>query len=345
MMKKLYPKIGIVIPAYNIESHIFRALESCINQSYDNIEILVVDDGSTDRTYDVIREYRNKDYRIKLFHQENGGVSSARNRALDMCNSDYVLFLDADDWLEIDTVEKLIQRIDNDGNIHSLISSACYYVNSEVGKNFHKVVSDIITPNTKMSSEEALMYIGKREYSLRSSCYKLFSMEVINRNNLRFDVNIKHGEDGLFVFEYLKNVDSFIYFTDPLWNIFRRPGSASRSPYNSFKMSAITAVERMLAYDNSKELSCELKIYYVSRTLGVLSEAFITKTIPQNDIKFMRKKLRQQFWIYMKLQKKIKLKLIYILETFFPSVLVAKILNKRRRYLSKKSYLNKGVMS
>ena len=332
-MIKLSPKVGIIIPAYNTEKYIFRALESCINQSYENIEIIVVDDGSSDGTYNVINHYCGMDSRIKLYRQENHGVSSARNMAMKKCSADYILFLDSDDWLEMNTVEKLIQYIDYSQPHYNLISAACYYVNMDGSGEFKKVISDDETPTISMCSDEALMYVGERKYNLRSSCYKLFSMTVIRDNDISFAEDIKHGEDGLFVFEYLRKVDRFIYSPDPLWNILRRAGSTSRSPYTSDKMSAVVAVERMLAYENSEALSRELRKYYVRRILTILGDAILTGIDSEKDIFLLRRKLRQQCWIYMMLQKNFKLKLIYILETFGPTKLVNFILSKRNNRL------------
>ena len=328
-MTDLY-KIGIIIPAYKVEKYIFRALESCIGQSYPNIEVVVVDDGSPDGTYDVVKSYADKDERIKLYRQENGGVSSARNRALDMCTADYVLFLDSDDWLETDAVEKLVARIEGEQE-KVLISSGCYYAYFDDNSDIYKIIPENEKESISMSAEEAIMYVGQIKYNLRSSCYKLYSLSVINEYNIRFVREIRHGEDGLFVFEYLKHADRFVFFPDPLWDILERPGSATMSPYNSTKMSAVTAVERMLDYqDNSVELTFELKKFFVQRAIYVLGEALIAQPMPKADIKTLRKKLRGQFWTYMSLQKSLKLKLIYILETFAPKFL-AKYLLKRRK--------------
>ena len=323
-------KIGIIIPAYNVEKYIFRAIESCIAQTYSNIEIVVVDDGSSDETYNVVKAYADKDERIKLYQQENGGVSSARNRALDMCTSDYVLFLDSDDWLEVDTVEKLVEKIEHNNKL--LISSGCYYAYFDENGEIYKTIPENEKNNVSLSANEILMYVGQIKYNLRSSCYKLFSLAVINENNIRFVKEIRHGEDGLFVFEYLKRVDKFVYFADPLWNILERPGSATVSAYNSSKMSAITAVEKMLDHpNNSVELIKELQKFLVQRAVSILIEALNSYPEFKADIKILRKKLRSYFWLYMRAQKSIKLKIIYLLVAFAPKRLVISLFGKRRK--------------
>ena len=93
-------KISIIVPVYNSEKHLCKMIESIIEQEYSHWELILVDDGSTDRSGDVCDEYAQKDTRIKVYHQKNGGVSVARNKALDKISGDYVTFIDSDDWVE-----------------------------------------------------------------------------------------------------------------------------------------------------------------------------------------------------------------------------------------------------
>ena len=100
--------VSIIIPAYNVEKYIHRAIESSVRQTHKKIEVIIVDDGSTDRTCEIITEYAARYPEIKHISQTNAGVSSARNAALEICNSDYVIFLDSDDWLEENAIERLL---------------------------------------------------------------------------------------------------------------------------------------------------------------------------------------------------------------------------------------------
>ncbi|MBQ6774328.1 MAG: glycosyltransferase family 2 protein [Synergistaceae bacterium] len=100
--------ISIIIPAYNTQEYIHRAIESSLRQSYKNIEIIIINDGSTDETLRTAQTYADKDNRIKIFHQENKGVSSARNHGIREARGKYITFLDSDDWFEDDAVEILL---------------------------------------------------------------------------------------------------------------------------------------------------------------------------------------------------------------------------------------------
>ena len=100
--------VSVIVPAYNVENYIGKGIESVINQSFKNIELIVVDDGSTDKTYSIARQYSSKDNRIKVLRQKNKGVSAARNRGIMEASGKYLIFLDSDDWLDENTVEVLV---------------------------------------------------------------------------------------------------------------------------------------------------------------------------------------------------------------------------------------------
>ena len=124
-------KISIIIPAYNVEKYIQRGVSSALHQTFSSVEVVVVDDGSLDSTWDILQTYSD-DARMVLARQENSGVSVARNHALDLASGDFVLFLDSDDWLEPDTCEQLIrmQRLCPD----SLIAAGAYFVSLDDGE-------------------------------------------------------------------------------------------------------------------------------------------------------------------------------------------------------------------
>ncbi|EAL6184099.1 glycosyltransferase family 2 protein, partial [Campylobacter coli] len=106
------PKISIILPTFNVEKYIAKALESCINQSFKDIEIIVVDDCGSDKSIDIAKEYAKKDKRIKIVHNEkNLGTFAARNNGVKHSNSEYLMFLDPDDFLELEACEKLILLI------------------------------------------------------------------------------------------------------------------------------------------------------------------------------------------------------------------------------------------
>ena len=107
-------EVSVIIIAYNIEQYIEKCIKSVINQTFKEIEILIVNDGSTDKTLSIINEWALKDKRIKIINQVNKGAIEARKAGLDKCNGKYVLFVDGDDWLELNAIERLYNEIEQD---------------------------------------------------------------------------------------------------------------------------------------------------------------------------------------------------------------------------------------
>lgn len=130
-MKLILPKISIIVPVYNVENYVSKCIESIINQTYKDVEIIIVNDGSTDKSGDICDYYSKKDARIILIHQENQGLSMARNNALDIASGDYIGFVDSDDWIAPDMYGTLYNNaIEHDADI----SMCNFYYVSETGE-------------------------------------------------------------------------------------------------------------------------------------------------------------------------------------------------------------------
>lgn len=107
-----YGLVSVIVPVYNVENHVEKCLVSIMNQTYQHLEILVIDDGSTDDSGVICDRMAAEDSRIRVVHQKNAGVSSARNKGLDICSGSYVLFVDSDDWIEPEMVELMVSAIE-----------------------------------------------------------------------------------------------------------------------------------------------------------------------------------------------------------------------------------------
>lgn len=326
--KKDQVDVSIIIPTYNAEKYISRALDSAIQQTYAEIEIIVVDDGSTDNTYKVIQAYQKKDLRIQYYKKINGGVSSARNIGLKVARGEYVIFLDSDDWLEKDAVLYLLDIARKSGG--RLVACDRYFVveNSKL----------IQRPNIcqearvqKVDRIEALVSIGKEGYNLQSACYKLFQRQIIDRYNIRFQEDIYYGEDGLFTFSYLCHVDGVIYSTEKKWNILRREDSSTTAGYNSKWISSITAIERMKDIaEESMEVN-EVLMGSISENLNRhvrrVMHAYLEsdKKLPE-DFDKLQKMLRLQRRSFEKYEANIRERIKYYLYMFLNEKILRKIL-------------------
>ena len=198
--------ISVIVPVYKCEKYLESCVTSILIQTYSNLEILLIDDGSPDRCPDICDEFASKDKRIKVFHKVNGGASSARNMGLDYATGDYVCFVDSDDILPENSISDLYKEI---------TSCQCQYVAGVCGilkkaKVKNDISAEIIIDFAK-NPTELLRYITKT--GSYSPYAKLYDARLIEKNRLRYDENLKCSEDALFIRQYLlycnKNIKIF----------------------------------------------------------------------------------------------------------------------------------------
>ena len=193
-------KVSVIVPVYNVEPYLRRCIDSILAQSYQNFEILLIDDGSTDASGDICDKYAEQDSRIFVIHQENKGVSSARNAGLDRCCGEYVSFIDSDDWIDKEMLQTMTSAIEETCADFAVCNEIRVY-QSEKGMiekkiNHWKDISGI----TKIDIQNVYRKIYSRTGIL---CNKVYKHIVIGEN--RFDVTKSYGEDVLFQLAVFKN--------------------------------------------------------------------------------------------------------------------------------------------
>ena len=207
-MKNNNPKISVIIPVFNSEKYLDKAIESILIQSFNDFEIICVDDGSTDNSLKVCYQKAENDNRIKVIHQENNGVSAARNKGIEAAKADYIVFLDADDYYTNGALEKMYNDItredadavfynhfyDYDGKIINRIPRL------KTGKYVFEDVSDYILDDGTLTG----ILFG-------SACGVIYKAETIKKNNIQFNEKLSFNEDGIFNIEFLSKSKSFIY--------------------------------------------------------------------------------------------------------------------------------------
>lgn len=197
---------SIIIPAYNCVNTLDRCVNSIIRQVFNDYELLLVDDGSCDGTAEICDSFAAQDSRIRVFHKNNGGVSSARNMGLDNANGEWVLFLDSDDEFSEDSLLHYAQAIEGlDRNLPELILANMVYV--------HNDRSETVVYGENINSLE-MMY---KQRLWGSVWNKLFSKVVIDKYHIRFDESIHLSEDYLFVAEYCSHVSELKYISAPCY--------------------------------------------------------------------------------------------------------------------------------
>lgn len=207
-------KVSVIIPIYNSEKYLDRCLKSLIKQSYSNIEVIMVDNGSKDNSIEIIKEYSKNDNRIKLYICDTNGASAARNLGLDRASGEYGLFVDSDDYVSIDYIEKMIGLVK-----HKKTMVLCN--NEEIWKDRideRKLFENI--DNKMLTKEDVIKEIASGRAGL--ICSKLINLSIVRENNIWFDVNVRLSEDLLFFLEISKYTEEFIHINKSLYFYDRR---------------------------------------------------------------------------------------------------------------------------
>lgn len=195
--------VSVIIPAYNVEKYIKQCVNSVINQTYKHLEIIIINDGSKDRTLEIAKELRSSDGRISVIDQENKGLPAARNTGLKICKGDYIFFLDSDDWLELNCIE-ILMNIRKDNN--SDIVFFDYYKSYKTKEVEHHVYKKNFIYNN--DQEDKFLLWDMRTITAWG---KLYSRKCIN--NILYDEKMRTAEDVDFNYRVYKNVKT-TYFTN-----------------------------------------------------------------------------------------------------------------------------------
>ncbi len=245
-------KVTVIIPVYNRQETIERCLESVIHQTYSNLEILVIDDGSTDKTPEILKEYEKKDSRITVITKENTGVSDSRNCGIECAEGSFIQFLDSDDWIPQNATELLIeaiQRHDSD------MAIADYY--RVRGHQLYQSGA-IQEPGTLSRTEFAKIMIDKAsDFYYGVVWNKCYRTKILKDQGIRFSERLKWCEDFLFNLDYLKYVAKIEVIKEPVYYYVKTKGSlvnTQTTPVNIIKT-------KMRLYEYYKALYESLDLY------------------------------------------------------------------------------------
>lgn len=262
-------KISVIVPIYNKMSYLKRSLNSIVGQTYHNIEIILIDDGSTDASKEICLEYCKRDSRFKYYYKENGGVASARNFGLKVATGDYIGFVDPDDYIEKNMYMELIQLADKN-NYEIVDCGINVFDNGTITKiaNFN--------PN-EMSIDEATCHLLKWDGIVTPYLWnKIFKRNASKK--IFFNESLNVGEDLPFIFEYLLDVKRYGHTNDCLYNYVRNEdslvgfGYKSDAAMNSIRSSAFICKlceEKYRKYIELSQYSLLLNCYFqMSRILN-----------------------------------------------------------------------------
>lgn len=233
-------KVSIIIPIYNASAYLSECLDSIVKQTYKNIEVILINDGSTDDSHDICLRYVNDNNSFVLIDIENSGVSNARNIGISKATGNYLTFVDSDDIVTPDFVQLMLSRFEE--NVQLVACNYTYkYKLNKVYTDFKKI--------GKISKEIAKKELFKDDSIRGFSCNKMFVTDIIKQRNIKFDSSIRICEDLLFCFEYMKYV-SHVYIENKSLYFYRmRRGSASNKN-NENDLTVFDAIEKMYVIDD-----------------------------------------------------------------------------------------------
>lgn len=289
--------ISIIVPVYNVEIFLPDCLKSVSQQTYKDFEVLLVDDGSTDKSGSICDDYAKKDNRFKVYHKQNGGVSSARNYALDKIQGEWVYFCDADDILYHYTLETLINHFDED--VDSTMGG--YIRMNNLGKILEE---NTICEECNMSVEETLTDFYHPKYKMFNGFIwnRLFRRSIIEKYHLRFREDIYIKEDGLFLIQYLSKCNNGTYYnTRPIYKYREHSSSAMNSKLNNINKEFVSRLKASLECYKELKKSCYSKILPLAKK----NIFFIRQQLLVTDKSRGFDRLKFRFFIDRKIAKEL----------------------------------------
>ena len=262
--------ISIIVPVYNTSMYLKECVESILNQTYSKIEVVIVDDGSTDNSLAICKEYRDKDKRVRIFHKENSGVSSARNLGLRMAEGDYISFCDSDDVVKPDLYWTLLQKLKDTGA--DRVCGGYEYLYPDNHRLYCKPrkddgiykCSDLIKVMIDDGTLSGFLFSGVNN--------SLFKSEIIKQNHIGFKENVKYNEDSLFSFEYaLHSRTLYSMQSLPLY-LYRQHNASStkKRPKEKVYDSLHSALDVIVKNRNDIDYELQMKRRTVTETLWAI---------------------------------------------------------------------------
>ena len=246
------PKVSVIVPVYNVENYLNECLESLLKQTYKNIEIILINDGSTDQSKYICEKYEKNYLNIKVLNQENQGVSYARNRALKEANGEYIIFVDADDYCESNMIEEAIKEMNDETLV--IFGYNNVYVNKVEPKIFNKDISITNVTERIITNKEIGGFLWN----------KVFIRKHIMNNGLIFNTNIHHWEDVIFVSQYIKQIKEVKYINKSLYNYRMRASGSSYDFLNEKNATVLNACEYLIEfYKSDKIIQDKLTYVYI----------------------------------------------------------------------------------
>ena len=258
------PLVSVIVPVYNTERYLERCLESIASQTYTDLEVIIVDDGSTDRSPEICQHYVALDSRFTYHRQENQGVSAARNAGLDRATGQYVSIVDSDDWLEPDLYAVALAAIQKQA-VEVLFFE--YFVDTNNQIRAHREYDDSSYGTLDRRRAVRTTILSANSFAFT----RIFLRSVVAETRFRTDLH--WGEETVFVLQVLDKVSSAFYIPDALYHYVQSEGSATRSGFNPRRLSGILTAHAIIEF--TKRDYPELEEHAHAFFGGILTELII----------------------------------------------------------------------
>lgn len=290
LMNKL---ISIIVPVYKVEKYLQRCVDSILAQTYSDIEVLLIDDGSPDDSGKICDEYALKDTRVRAFHKKNGGVSSARNFGLKKAKGAFIGFVDSDDYIEKTMYETLLKNLLSE---QADVSICGYYQEDKTGFFYrHWTQDDYLS----LIGDEQIRCLISNQYYTCSCWDRLFKSELLE--NIYFDETVSLYEDYMFLYQVAKKSHKTVFTSQPFYYYCNTSNSASNSGFSSKTMD-IVKICKLVMDDigiNFPQLLYTSKIEYTRININCCSKVIHSSTKYTTEIRELQRNVRHYILEYL----------------------------------------------
>ena len=264
------PEISIIVPVYNVEKYLSACVDSILEQTFSNFELILIDDGAKDNSGKICDDYERKDKRIKVIHKENAGVSEARNAGLEIATGEYIAFIDSDDCVDADYLEYALSETKK-RNVDMFISGIVMeYFTAE-----KEAIQYTITQPQQLTVKGLFekLQLDYPQICICGPWCKLYRNSIVQQNQIRFDKNLSNGEDTCFNLDYFKKIKT-VFFSDQIFYHYRRLNP--NSLFSVFREDSYDILDHVyskmyaliLQLDCCKEAVQRFKEMYYSMLIG-----------------------------------------------------------------------------
>ena len=303
------PLISVIVPVYKVEKYLERCVKSMCAQTYQNLEIVLVDDGSPDQCGEMCDMFAKQDSRIRVVHKENGGLSDARNAGLDVMTGDYVGFVDSDDWIEPDMYQVLYERL-----IKEKAEISCCGMKRCTDLGVHSYLNPNLEESFTLDQVDAIKELTRNSKITNSVCDKLYKKEIFSE--IRMVKGILY-EDFEVQPRCISKAQYVTYISRPMYCYYLSPDSILRGAYSIRQYDCITIARKNLAFYKENFPTCvpDMQANYVKVCMSVIykSTGFSEWQVYREElVREMRLPISRAVWGALSKKERVKLRLLRI---------------------------------